>query len=135
MYLEDEQLFNDSVSLNGPRPFTMSGRGAAIPLRAYLDEELLFSAMIDFTAEPPRVSNQTNHLDGDPRVPNVVGMREAAAIERLNEAGFENVQILYVNTPGGISGWFASSGEVARQIPSSGSRQNTNVQVVLEVYE
>jgi len=135
IYLDGVQEFSQVVLLNGPRSFSISGAGEDVQLQANLDGARIFTAEIDFTQDPPEVSNQRNFQEDDlSQVPNVVGMTRTEAIGRLYEAGFENVNVTFIS-PGVISGIFATSGTVASQNPRAWTRHDYDVIIELEVYE
>jgi len=137
IYLDGESVLNQSVQLNGPRTFQVSGRGENAQLRAYLDGDILYSAVINFRANPPAIVSSTDHGAGgtDPtgpqqQIPNVVGDPVDIAVGRLQYFGFFNIVVQYVTV--GASG--ATPGTVASQTPRAWQHLNLNDEIVLEVY-
>jgi len=140
IYLDNEQVLNQSVQLNGPRTFQISGRGENAQLRAHLDGELLFSAVINFRANPPAIVSSTDHGAGgggggettgpQQQIPNVVGDPVDIAIGRLQYFGFFNINIQHVTV--GASG--ATPSTVSAQSPRAWQHLNLDDEIVLEVY-
>ena len=138
VYLDGVRVFNSVVLLAGSRTVPVTGSGSDVALQANLDDERIFTATIDFSADPPVISNAQSHLpeeDLRPTVPNVVGQSLAQAIETLEGAGFTVGGLYYVEAGffEGILG--ATSGHVARQTPSGGTQADEGAAIRLYIYE
>jgi hypothetical protein len=131
IYLDGNQVHNQNVPLNGPRTFQINGSGESAQLRAYLDGDILYSATINFRANPPVIVSSNEHgstPDPQHQIPNVVGDTTNTAVQRLQYFGFNNIVI--VDVPGGGG----TAGTVASQEPRAWQWLNLADEIVLEVY-
>ena len=134
IYMDGNQVLNQTVPLNGPRSFQINGSGESAQLRAYLDGNILYSATINFRVNPPVIVSSNNHATAPPddplhQIPNVVGDTTNTAVQRLQYFGFNNIVI--VDVPTGEDG---SPGTVATQTPRAWQWLNLEDEIVLEVY-
>ena len=137
VYLDGVRAFNSVVLLAGSRLVSVTGSGSGVALIARLDDEQIFTATVDFSADPPVVTNATSHLpeeDTRPNVPDVRGQSLEDAIATLEGLGFTVGGLYYVEA-GFLEGIFATSGTVASQTPGAGTRADAGASVTLYIYE
>jgi len=131
IYLDGTLIKEVTVLLDGGTySVALEGSGPAVSLQATLEGSRIYSCTIDFTADPPTVSNVEDNTQ--PVVPNVLGKTEEEAIAVLNEAGYEDV----VTVSGGMGiPILAPSGTVRSQSPRQGTRADYSTQITLEIYD
>jgi len=138
VFVDGVQVFSNNILLSGGRSVPVSGSGRNVPLQADLDGTKIFTATIDFSTNPPTVSNEVSTLpqvDTRPTVPNVVGRSEESAIELLESQGFTNIYVTYITAGNFIEGILAQSGNVARQTPRANAHADYDDLITLEVYD
>ena len=83
------------VKLDGsPFSLNFTGTGADNTFKIYVDSTLIYSGKIDFTKEPPEISDLSSFTYSTKEsMPDVVGFLQQDAETKLNEAGFTNVKI------------------------------------------
>ena len=130
IYLDNTLVKEATVLLDGsPYSVTLEGSGAAVSLQAYLDDSKIYSATLDFTSNPPAVSNVVDNTL--PTVPNAVGKSEEEATALLIEAGYENV----VRESAGQSIIGLLAGTVTKQSPRAGTRAPNTDEITIYVYD
>ena len=83
------------VRLDGsPFSLNFTGTGADNTFKIYVDSTLIYSGKIDFTKEPPEISDLSSYTYSTKEtIPDVVGFLQKDAEDKLSEAGFRNVKI------------------------------------------
>jgi beta-lactam-binding protein with PASTA domain len=130
IYVDLLKVKEESVLLNGEYPVRVEGSGAQAAVEATLDNTRLYTATVDFSADPPVVSNERSHIDL-PTVPDVTGMTEQQARDELRLAGYNSVEVY---TRRNLSP-FARSGVVGSQTPGGNSQADYNAQVIIYINE
>lgn len=138
IYLKGERVKDVNVLLDGGSyTVELSGTGSDVALRADVDGAKIYTATIDFTQSPPKLSDGVKFFstvveeepDDRPTIPSVIGKTQAAAIEVLDTAGFHNVTVE-------SAGWsLLLSGTVSRQSPSGNSHADYEDEIVIYVYD
>ncbi len=124
--ISDVKLDGSSYSLS----FTGSGENNSFKI--YVDSTLIYSGKIDFTTEPPKVSELTPYTYSNKEtVPDVVGMSQSEAVERLKNFGFANVKIETQSSDTVFSGVVISQSPAS----SSSSQYQTSTVITLTVSE
>ncbi len=130
IYLNGE-VYNtySNVALNGSA-FTISytGSGEKNEFTVYVDSSKLYSGNIDFTKSTGKVSDvYTYTVTVRETIPNVVGMKQTAAMKELNKYGFVNVTVetAYSND--------VAKGYVISQTPVSSSLTQYSVNVAIKI--
>ncbi len=96
VFVNNESKLNRTLLMDGSNyPFVVEGSGENASVKVFVDNKEYYSCTVDFTQDPPVVSNGTYSSSGGSRraVPNVVGMTMQQAIEQLESNGFRNYQV------------------------------------------
>lgn len=85
----------DDVKLDGsPFSLNFTGTGADNSFKIYVDSTLIYSGKIDFTKEPPEISELSSFTYSTKEtLPDVVGFLQKDAEDKLSAAGFKNIRI------------------------------------------
>ena len=116
----------EDVELDGSKyELSFTGTGEGNTFKIYIDSVLIYEGKIDFSANPPTVSNITNYgYSVSDTLPNVVGMSLTEATEELNAAGFFKLHTRYQNDSS------YASGTVISQSPQGGSSSYSSDTVI-----
>ncbi|MCL2106695.1 MAG: Stk1 family PASTA domain-containing Ser/Thr kinase [Oscillospiraceae bacterium] len=127
VYVNNEKIDEKAVLLTGVSsyPVSVKGQGADQKVQITLDEKTVYTATVDFTKDPPVISNEQVITEKFP-VPNVLGKEEDEALEILSEAGFDNVTVV-PGDPGFFSDYRGTSGVVYDQKPSGSQTPETQI--------
>lgn len=118
--INDVKLDGSSYSLS----FTGSGEDNSFKI--YVDSTLIYSGKIDFTTEPPKVTDLNSYTYSNKEtVPDVTGMGQHEAIERLKSFGFNNVNVETESSD------TVFSGVVISQSPASSSSTQYQTSTVI----
>ena len=132
IYINGSKVHEDTVLLNGEYVGSVGGTGTEDSLEATLDGTRIYTAKVDFTADPPKLSETRSFVsDHLPRVPDVTGMPEQEAINALNAAGYDVVSVkrkLNILP-------FTRSGDVNSQNPRGNTPATYDTQIELTVNE
>lgn len=96
VFVNNESKLSKNLLMDGSDyPFEVEGSGENASVKVFVDNKEYYSCTVDFTQDPPVVSNGTYSSSGSSRraVPNVVGMTMEQAISQLESSGFRNYQI------------------------------------------
>ncbi len=93
--INNNVFMDQSVILDGSEyTITVNGSGSNNRVKVYIDSELYYECNIDFTKSPAEISNVKKYESNESAVvPDVLGSREAAAINTLRSHGFNNVDV------------------------------------------
>lgn len=93
--INNNVFMDQSVILDGSEyTITVNGSGSNNRVKVYIDSELYYECNIDFTKNPAEISNVKKYESNESAVvPDVLGSREAAAINTLRSHGFNNVDV------------------------------------------
>ncbi len=126
LFYTSEELYLDGAT----KQFTLSGSGSENSYTITIDDSPVQKGKVDFTQEPA-VITEVEEVTFENKVVmiNVEGMKEQEAIDKLNNAGFKNVETVKqssVSVPYGI---------VISQIPSADgiTKYSTNESITLNV--
>ncbi len=103
VFVNNESVMNKSLLLDGSEyPFKISGSGADVSVKIYIDNKEYYTCIVDFTQNPAVVMNGSySGSIGVPssrkQMPSVVGMTMSRAISHLSSSGFNvnNIHIAY----------------------------------------
>ena len=132
IYLNKSKVHEDTVLLSGSYTGSVSGTGAEDSIEATLDETRIYTAKVNFTTNPPTLSEERSFVnDHLPRVPNVTGQTELEAYSTLAAAGYDVVRSKYQRNrmP------FSQSGVVDSQSPRGNSPVSYDTEIVLTINE
>ena len=130
IYINSSKVHEDTVLLNGEYLGSVGGTGADESLEVTLDGTRIYTAKVDFTTDPPTLSEVRSLVnDHLPRVPDVTGMPEQEAINALAAAGYEKVDVRRRTNllP------FTRSGDVFSQSPKGNTATNYDTMIELTV--
>lgn len=94
--LNNDVISEKNVLLDGNN-YTMEveGSGAENALKVFVDSKMIYSCKIDFTTKPASIKDEkVFDIPTSAIIPNVVGKEKDDAVERLNNAGFNNIVIV-----------------------------------------
>lgn len=93
--INNNVFMDQSVILDGSEyTITVNGSGSNNRVKVYIDSELYYECNIDFTKSPAEISDVKKYESNESAVvPDVLGSREAAAINTLRSHGFNNVDV------------------------------------------
>jgi len=132
IYINGSKVHEDIVLLNGSYVGSVGGTGSEDSLEATLDETRIYTAKVDFTTDPPTLSDVRSFVsDHLPRVPDVTGKTEQDAINELAAAGYDSVNVKYRSGLPIIS----RSGEVSSQSPRGNTPATYDTTIELTVNE
>jgi serine/threonine-protein kinase len=117
----------EGVSLDGSNyELSFTGTGSNNTFKIYIDSVMIYSGNIDFTVNPPAMSNLTNYgYSVSETIPDVTDMSLTEATETLNAAGFFKLHTRYQNDDS------VPSGDVISQSPDAGSSSSYNSDTVI----
>lgn len=104
IFINNESIGSRTLLLDGsPYPVQIEGSGADVSVKIYIDDKEYYTCTIDFTQNPPVVSNGTysSAVNTNERkaMPSVEGLTAQAAEAQLRAAGFNNIvkqeQVVY----------------------------------------
>lgn len=112
-------FMDQSVILDGSEyTITVNGSGSTNRIKIYIDSELYYECNIDFTKSPAEISNVKKYESTESAVvPDVLGNREAAAINTLRSHGFNRVAVDHTTVSDS-----AKNGVVLSQSPKGNSK-------------
>jgi beta-lactam-binding protein with PASTA domain len=108
--LDGEVVKSETISTlsNNIYTISVSGDKSDAELKVYLNDAVFYDANLDFTRSPIKVNKEvTNDVAF---YENVVGLTEAEAVKKLNDAGYNNVKVEYEES-------YETEGNVIRQSP------------------
>lgn len=119
------------VALDGKLlQLSITGEGEDNTFKIYIDNSLYYTGKIDYTAEPPAISNVSSFTYATTEnIPSVLGITEAQAKAALEKEGFKNVKV-----KSEYSDSYAE-GLVCAQIPvpSSLTKYSTSIAVTITI--
>jgi serine/threonine-protein kinase len=126
VYINNELVKESTrtLSLDGnPYTYTLTNSGTNKKVTAKINNWQVYSATVDFTTVPPKVTNEViaNPDDYNIYLPDVVGTPADAGIIAITGAGFDNPTIIYREVRGQDE-----DGMIVDQSPRSGSNNVNN---------
>jgi len=129
VYLDGSLVKEESIVVGDRYTVEVEGnKPAALEVR--LNGRKAYTATVNFDQDPPTLTNEQTH-DARPIVPSVFGLTEERAINALNDAGYDNVTVVYRNSVIGI----VASGLVAEQSPSANTPAGPNTEITITIIE
>ncbi len=119
VFVNNESKLNRTLLMDGSNyPFEVEGSGENASVKVFIDNKEYYSCNVDFTQDPPVVTNGVYSSSGSSRraIPNVVGMPMENAIKELESNGFRNYVIKQQNVTSE-----SENGRVLSQSPSATS--------------
>jgi serine/threonine-protein kinase len=129
-YVNKTKVKDETVLLTGWYSGTVEGAEADSQVEVTLDGTRIYTAKVDFTADPPVITDEQSYINV-PTVPDVTGMTEQQAYDELNAAGYDTISVerrRNINP-------FAQRGVVGSQAPRGGSGASYSTQIILYVNE
>ncbi len=125
-----ETIKNESVDTNTTTSYTFVAGGdkANVPIRVYIDDQIYYEAVGDFSKNPGKLSKEKKHEISF--YVDVVGLPKADAEKALRAAGYTNINIQTVPSS-------EKAGTVISQTPkySSATNLDTSTIIILTVAE
>ena len=119
------------VALDGKLlQLSITGDGEDNTFKIYIDNSLYYTGKIDYTTDPPTISNVSSYTFATSEsIPDVIGSTEAQAKATLLKAGFKNVKVKTAYSDA------YAEGLVCAQVPvtSSLTKYSTSIAVTITV--
>lgn len=117
------------VKLDGTKyGIEFTGKGDDNDFEIYVDGNLIYSGEIDFTTIEPTVDNvQAYQFTSKSTVPDVEGISQKAAVNKLEKAGFERIKVVTKSSDS------VPEGQVISQSPDSGTKAASTIAITIVV--